>query len=90
MPQDLKHSEILLPRLQHMETTAIHLNSNKESISFSLVYNCPGTFIERVLGHVGTKLASNFDTKYVTWRARQNNAAGQSLLNHYYENNYVN
>jgi hypothetical protein len=40
--QDFKHSEILRPRLQHMEATAIQLNINKESIILISVYNPPG------------------------------------------------
>ena len=92
--QDLKHSEIFLPRLQHMEATAIQLNINKESIVLISVYNPPGKIIERdldLLIATGHKviLAGDFNAKHVTWRARQNNAAGQSLLNHYYKNNYI-
>jgi hypothetical protein len=40
--QDFKHSEILVPRLQHMEGTAIQLNINKESIILISDYNSPG------------------------------------------------
>jgi hypothetical protein len=83
--QDFKHSEILLPRLQHMEATAIQLNINKESIGFLSSYNPPGKITERDLelligtGHKVT-LASDFNAKHMTRSARQNNAAGQSLL----------
>ena len=34
-------------------------------------------------------LAGHFDAKHITWIARNNNAAGQVLLNHYSKNNYI-
>jgi hypothetical protein len=77
-----------------MEATAIQLKINKESIVLISIYNPPGEIIEQDLdlltgtGHKVT-LAGYFNAKHVTWRARQNNAAGQSLLNHYYKNNYI-
>jgi hypothetical protein len=75
-----------------MEATAIQLNINKESIVLISVYNPQGKIIERDLDLlIGTGheviLAGDFNAKHVTWRARQNNAAGQSLLKHY-KNNY--
>jgi hypothetical protein len=36
-----------------------------------------------------SKWARDFNAKHVTWGARQNNAAGQSLLNHNYKNNHI-
>jgi hypothetical protein len=57
------------------------------------VYNPPGKIIERDLDLIGTGhkviLTVDFIPKHITWRARQNSAAGQSLLNHYYKNNYI-
>jgi hypothetical protein len=42
---------------------------------------------------IGTRrkviLAGHFNAKHVTWRSRLNNAVGQYLLNHYYENNCI-
>jgi hypothetical protein len=72
-----------------MEATAMQLNVNKELINLISVYNPPGKIIERdldLLIGTGQKviLAGDFNAKYVTWRARQNNAAGQTLLTHYY------
>jgi exonuclease III len=92
--QDFKHSEILLPSLQHIEATAIQLNINKETIVLISVYNPPGKIVERDLDLlIGTGhkiiLAGDFNAKRVTWGARQNNAAGQFLINHYYTNNYI-
>jgi hypothetical protein len=92
--QDLKPFRILLPHLQHMETTTTQLNINKESIILISFYNPPGKMIERNLdfltgiGHKVT-LAVDFNGKHVTWRAGQNNAAGQFLLNHYHKDNYI-
>jgi hypothetical protein len=76
-----------------MEAKAIQLNINRESIVLISVYNPPGKIIERDLDFlIGTGhrviLGSDFNAKHVTWRARQNNSAGQSLLNHYYKKNY--
>jgi hypothetical protein len=77
-----------------MEATAIQLNINRESIVLISVYNPPGKIIERDLdllignGHK-VMLAGDFNAKHVTWRARQNNVAGQSILKHYYMNNYI-
>jgi hypothetical protein len=34
-------------------------------------------------------LAGDYNAMHVTWRARQNNTARQSLLKHYYKNKYV-
>jgi hypothetical protein len=92
--QDIKHNEILLQLLQRMEATAIQLSINKELTILVSVYNPPGQIIERdldLLIAAGNKviLAGDFNAKHVMWRARQNNTAGQSLLNHYYKNNYV-
>jgi hypothetical protein len=77
-----------------MEATAIQLNINKESIIIISVYNPPGTIMERdldLLIGIGHKviLAGDFNAKHVTWRVRQNNTVRQSLLKHYYKNNYV-
>jgi hypothetical protein len=77
-----------------MEVTAIQLNIYKESIILISVYSPPGKIAERdldlVIG-IGRKviLARDFNAKHVTWRARHNNTVGQSLLKHYYKNNYV-
>jgi exonuclease III len=92
--QDIKHNEILLPRLKRMEATAIQLSINKELITLVSVYNPPGQIIERdldLLISVGKKviLAGDFNAKHVMWRANRNNSAGQSLMNHYYKNNYI-
>jgi hypothetical protein len=92
--QDFKHSEILLPPLKHMEATAIQLNINKESVTLISIYNPPGKIIERdldLLIGTGNKviLAGDFNAKHVMWNARQNNAAGQTLLKHYYRSDYV-
>jgi hypothetical protein len=64
-----------------MEATAIQLNINKESIVLFSIYNPPGKIIERDLDLlIGTGhkviLAGDFHAKHVTWRGRQNNAAG--------------
>jgi hypothetical protein len=93
--QDFAHSEILFPRLQHIEATAIQLNINEESIVLISVYNHPAKIIERNLDLItgtGHKviLAGDFNVKHVTWRTRQNKAARQSLLNHCYKNNHIN
>jgi hypothetical protein len=77
-----------------MEATAIQLNINKESIILISIYNPPGRIIERgldLLIGTGNKviLAGDFNAKHVAWNARQNNAAGQTLLNHYYKSNYI-
>jgi endonuclease/exonuclease/phosphatase family metal-dependent hydrolase len=77
-----------------VETTVTELNINKESVVLISIYNPPGKIIESDLDLlIGTGhkviLASDFNAKNVTWRARQNNAAGQSLLNHHYKNNYI-
>jgi hypothetical protein len=77
-----------------MEAAAIQFNINKESIILSLFYNPPGNIIERDLdiligtGHKAI-FTGDLNAKHLAWRARQNNAAGQSLLNHYYKNNYI-
>jgi endonuclease/exonuclease/phosphatase family metal-dependent hydrolase len=73
-----------------MEAAAIHLNINKESIVLISVYNPPERDLDLLIG-TGHKvlLAGDFNAQHVTWRARQNNAAGQSLLNHYFKNNYI-
>jgi hypothetical protein len=34
-------------------------------------------------------VAGDFNAKHLMWCSRQNNTAGQSLLTHYYKNNYV-
>jgi endonuclease/exonuclease/phosphatase family metal-dependent hydrolase len=57
-------------------------------------YNPPGEIIESDLDLlIGTGhkviLAGDFSTKNVTWHARQDIAAGQSLLTHYYKNYYI-
>jgi hypothetical protein len=92
--KNLKHNEFLLPHLQHMEATAIQLHINKELIILVFVYNPPVKIIQRdldLLIGTGRKviLAGDLNAKHITWRARQNNTAGQSLLKHYYKSNYV-
>jgi hypothetical protein len=92
--QDIKHNEILFPHLHHMEATVIQSNINKESIILIWIHNHPGKIIKRYLDHLlGTRhkiiLVDDFNAKHGTWRARQNNAVGHSLLKHYYKNNYV-
>jgi hypothetical protein len=77
-----------------MEAIAIQLNINKESLTLISMYNPPGKIIERdldLLIGTGNKviLAGDFNAKHVMWNARQNNAAGQSLLKHYYRSDYV-
>jgi hypothetical protein len=77
-----------------MDARAVQLNINKESIVLSSAYNPSGKIMESDLDPVigtGHKviLGGDCNAKHVTWRARQNNAAGQSLLNHYYKNNYI-
>jgi hypothetical protein len=77
-----------------MKATAMQLNVNKELINLISVYNPPGKIIERDLDFlIGTRnkviLAGDFNAKHVNWRARQSNAAGQTLLKHYYRNNYI-
>jgi hypothetical protein len=77
-----------------MEATAIQLSINKELIILVSVQNPPGQIIERdldLLIAAGDKviLAGDFNAKHIMWRARQLNTASQSLLNHYYKNNYV-
>jgi len=34
-------------------------------------------------------LAGDFDAKHITWISRNNNVAGQVLLDHYSKNNYI-
>jgi hypothetical protein len=92
--KDVKHNEFLLPHLQRVEATAIQLRINKELIILTFVYKPPGQIIERDLDQLkgmGHKviLAGDFNTKHISWHARQNNTAGQTLLKHYYKNNYV-
>jgi hypothetical protein len=92
--QYIKHNEFLLPHLQRVEATAIQLRINKELIILTSVYKPPGQIIDRDLDRLigmGHKviLAGNFNAKHISWRARQNNTAGQTLLKHYYKNNYV-
>jgi hypothetical protein len=70
-----------------MEATAIQLNNNKESIILILIYSTPGKITERnveFLIKIGHKviLVGGFNAKHVTWRARQNNGAWESRLNH--------
>jgi hypothetical protein len=77
-----------------MEATAIQLTINKESIILTSIYNPPGKIVQRdldLLLATGQKviLAGDFNAKHVMWGARQNNTAGQSLLTHYYKNNYI-
>jgi hypothetical protein len=77
-----------------MKATEMQLNVNKELINLISVYNSPGKIIERDLdlfngsGHK-ILLAGDFNAKHVTWRARQSNAAGQTLIKYYYKNNYI-
>jgi endonuclease/exonuclease/phosphatase family metal-dependent hydrolase len=46
--------------------------------------------LELIIGN-GNKiiLAGYFNAKHIIWNGRQNNAAGQILLNHYHKSNYV-
>jgi hypothetical protein len=91
--QDIKHNEILLAHLQHMEATAIQLNINKESLILISVYNLPGKTVERDLDLIGIGhkviVAGDSNAEHLTWRTSHNNTVGQSLLKHYYKNNYV-
>jgi hypothetical protein len=77
-----------------MEATAIQLNINKESIVLISAYNPPGKIIERdldLLIGTGHKVIAtgDFNAEHVTWHAKQNNEAGQSLLNHCYKSSYI-
>jgi hypothetical protein len=91
---DINHKDFLLPHQQRMEATAIQLTINKDLIILVSIYSPPGKIIERdldLLIGLGHKviLAGDFNAKHLMWCARQNNTAGQSLLTHYYKNNYV-
>jgi hypothetical protein len=77
-----------------MEGTAIQLWIGKEPIILVSAYNPPGKFIERdldLLLNIAKKviLAGDFNAKHIAWGSRHNNTAGQSLLSHYYQNNYI-
>jgi hypothetical protein len=43
----IKHLEIVLPKLEHMEAMAIQLHINSELITLVSVYNPPGKIVER-------------------------------------------
>jgi exonuclease III len=91
--QDIKQNEFLL-QLQRIEATAIQLRINRELITLASVYNPSGQILLRYLDlllQMSHKviLAGDFNAKHTSWRARQNNTAGQYLLKHYYKNNYV-
>jgi hypothetical protein len=92
--KEIKHSESLLPKLQHMEATAIQLIINKELITLVSIYNPPGKIIERdldLLLQTGNKviLAGDFNAKHFTWHSRNNNGAGRVLLRHYNNSEYL-
>jgi exonuclease III len=91
---EIKHSEIFLHKLQHMEATAIQLIINKELITLFSIYNPPGKIIERdldLLLQTGNKviLAGDFNAKHFTWHSRNNNRARRVLLSHYNNNEYL-
>jgi hypothetical protein len=70
--QDFKHSEILLPHLQHMEAAAIQLNVNKKSIVLISLHSPPRRIIESdfdLLIGTGYKVifAGDFNIKQLTW-----------------------
>jgi hypothetical protein len=92
--KEIKHSEILLPKLQHMEATAIQVSINKELITLVSIYNPPGKIVERdldLLLQTGNKviLAVDFNAKHFTWHSRNKNGAGRVLLSHYNNNEYL-
>ena len=67
----IKHSEIALPKLEHMEATAIQLNINSELITLASIYNPPGKIVERgidLLIQTNNKviLAGDFNSKHST------------------------
>jgi hypothetical protein len=88
------HNEFPLPPLQRIEATAIQLRINKESVIIVSLYSPLGKIFQRdldLLIKLGHKviLAGDFNAKHIIWGARVNNTAGQSLLSHYYKNNYT-
>jgi hypothetical protein len=88
------HNEFPLPPLQRIEATAIELRINKETVILASVYSPPGKIFEAdldLLIGLGHKviLAGDLNDKHITWGARVNNSAGQTLLSHYYKNNYI-
>jgi hypothetical protein len=92
--KEIKHSEILLPKLQHMEATAIQLHINSELITLVSIYNPPGKIVEGdldllILTSNKVILAGDFNAKHCTWNSRNDNAAGRALLNHYNKNEYL-
>jgi endonuclease/exonuclease/phosphatase family metal-dependent hydrolase len=92
--RDINHIEFPLPQLQRIEATAIQLTLNKEPVILVSVYSPPGKIFERdldLLIGLGHKviLAGDFNAKHSMWGSRLNNTAGQTLLSHYYKNNYI-
>jgi hypothetical protein len=91
--KEIKHSEILLPKLQHMEATAVQLHINSELFTLVSIYNLPAKIVERdldLLIQTSNKvIAGDFNSKYCTWNSRNDNAAGRALLNHYNKNEYL-
>ena len=90
----IKHSEIALPKLEHMEATAIQLHINSELITLVSIYNPPGKIVERdidLLIQTNNKviLAGDFNSKHSTWNSRNDNSAGRALLSHYNKNEYL-
>jgi hypothetical protein len=71
----------------------MRLYVHKEFITLTSVHNPPDKIEADIdlLIEIGKKiiLAGEFDAKYITWNSRNNNAAGQVLLNHYSKNNYI-
>jgi exonuclease III len=77
--KEIKHSEILLPKLQHMEATAIQLHINSELITSVSIYNPPDKIVERYLDlliQTSNKviLAGEFNSNHCTRNSRNDNA----------------
>jgi hypothetical protein len=76
-----------------MVTTAAQHYINKVTVALISVCSPPGKIEADIdlLIETGKKiiLAGDFDAKHITEISRNNNAAGQVLLNHYSKNNYI-
>jgi exonuclease III len=91
--RDISHIEFPLPQHQRIEATALQFRLNKEPVILVSVYSPPGKIFERdleILIGLGPKviLAGDLNAKHSMWGSRLNNTAGQTLLSHYYKNNY--
>jgi exonuclease III len=89
----IKHSELVLPKLDHMEATAIQLHINSELITLVSIYNPPGKIVESdidlLIQTSKVILAGDFNSKHSTWNSRNDNPAGGAVLSHYNKNDYL-